>query len=93
MTGRCLLRTIAPGRSTGLGLHRLRDAHRKAYRHQPALRRPVTEEAALHAVAFAREGVPQDGRRLGAGVQTGMIPCANIVGMLAAGSEEEALEL
>jgi hypothetical protein len=92
MTGRCLLRTIAPGRSTGLGLHRLRDAHRKAYRHQPALRRPVTEEAALQAIAFAREGVPQTGAASAreSDRNDSMRQHRRNVG---GGSEEEALEL
>ena len=35
-----------------LRLHRLKNAYRKAYRREPQLERPVTEEAALEAIAF-----------------------------------------
>jgi hypothetical protein len=33
-------------------LHRLKNAYRKAYRREPELDRPVTEEAALDAITF-----------------------------------------
>lgn len=47
-------------------LHRLKNAYRRAYRREPELERPVTEQSALHAIAsleeaLRRAGVPVPG--------------------------------
>lgn len=42
-------------------LHRLKNAYRKAYRREPELERPVTEEAALEAIAFLEEALDRAG--------------------------------
>jgi hypothetical protein len=42
-------------------LHRLKNAYRKAYGREPELERPVTEEAALKAIAFLEEALRRAG--------------------------------
>jgi hypothetical protein len=42
-------------------LHRLKNAYRKAYRREPELERPVTEEAALQAIAFLEQALHRAG--------------------------------
>lgn len=42
-------------------LHRLKNAYRKAYRREPAIQRPVTEQAALEAIAFLEAELRQAG--------------------------------
>ena len=42
-------------------LHRLKNAYRKAYRSEPPLERPVTDEAALRAIAFLEEALQRVG--------------------------------
>jgi hypothetical protein len=47
-------------------LHRLKNAYRKAFRSEPPLERPVTDEAALRAIAFLEEAL----QRLGVLIET-----------------------
>jgi hypothetical protein len=42
-------------------LHRLKNAYRKAYRREPELERPVTEEAALRAIVFLEQALHRAG--------------------------------
>jgi len=42
-------------------LHRLKNAYRKAYGREPELERPVTEEAALQAIAFLEQALHRAG--------------------------------
>lgn len=42
-------------------LHRLKNAYRKAYRREPQLKRPVTEEDAVRAISFLEEALRQAG--------------------------------
>jgi hypothetical protein len=40
-------------------LHRLKNAYRRAYRREPPIERPVTEQAALEAIAFLERELRQ----------------------------------
>jgi hypothetical protein len=42
-------------------LHRLKNAYRKAYRREPDLERPVTEVAAVDAIAFLEQALHEAG--------------------------------
>jgi hypothetical protein len=45
----------------GAGRHRLKNAYRKAYRREPQLKRPVTEEDALRAISFLEGALREAG--------------------------------
>ncbi len=38
-------------------VHRLKNAYRKAYGHEPEMERPVTESAAIEAIAFLEDAL------------------------------------
>jgi hypothetical protein len=42
-------------------LHRLKNAYRKAYGREPEMDRPVTESAAIEAIAFLEDAVRRAG--------------------------------
>jgi hypothetical protein len=42
-------------------LHRLKNAYRKAYRREPELKRPVTEEDALRAISLLEKALREAG--------------------------------
>lgn len=42
-------------------LHRLKNAYRKAYRREPELERPVTEEAAVDAISRLEQALHEAG--------------------------------
>jgi len=45
-------------------LHRLKNAYRKAYRREPDLNPPVSEEAALDAITFLEDAIRRAGEPL-----------------------------
>jgi hypothetical protein len=44
-----------------LRLHRLKNAYRRAFRHEPRIERPVTEQAALEAIHLLEQELRQAG--------------------------------
>jgi hypothetical protein len=42
-------------------LHRLKNAYRKAYGHEPEMDRPVTESAAIETIAFLEDALRRAG--------------------------------